>query len=78
MYPLCVVKKDYVVVWVKGLMRLSRGAKVLWEKFESGEEAYIEIQQQRNHAVTIVQEVSYRQGAVDIGEKQESGRGDAG
>ncbi len=77
MYPLCVVKKDYVVVWVKGLMRLSRGAKVLWEKFESGEEAYIEIQQQRNHAVTIVQEVSYRQGAVDIGEKQESGRGDA-
>jgi hypothetical protein len=57
MYPLCVVKKDYVVVWVKGLMRLSRGAKVLWEKFEFGEEADTEIQQQRNHAVTIVQEV---------------------
>lgn len=59
----------------RGLMRLSRGAKVLWEKFESGEEADTEIQQQRNHAVIIVQEASYRQGAV---EKQESGRGDAG
>lgn len=56
-------------------MQLSRGAKVLWEKFESGEEADTEIQQQRNHAVIIVQEASYRQGAV---EKQESGRGDAG
>jgi hypothetical protein len=78
MYPLCVVKKDYVVVWVKGLMRLSRGAKVLWEKFESGEEADTEIQQQRDHVVIIVQEASYRQGAVDIGEKQDSGRGDAG
>jgi hypothetical protein len=75
MYPLCVVKEYYVVVCVKGLMRLSRGAKVLWEKFESGEEADTEIQQQRNHAVIIVQEASYRQGAV---EKQESGRGDAG
>ncbi len=51
---------------------------MLWEKFESGEEADTEIQQQRNHAVTIVQEARYRQGAVDIGEKQESGRGDAG
>ncbi len=37
--------------------RNARGAKVLWEKFESGEEADTEIQQQRNHAVTIVQEV---------------------
>lgn len=62
----------------RGLMRLSRGAIVLWEKFESGEEADTEIQQQRNHAVIIFQEVSYRQGAVNIGEKQESGRGDAG
>ncbi|CAM6051456.1 unnamed protein product [Sphagnum compactum] len=44
MYPLCVVKKDCVVVWVKGPMRLSGGAKVLWEKFESGEEADTEIQ----------------------------------
>ncbi len=43
MYPLCVVKKDCVVVWVKGPMRLSGGAKVLWEKFESGEEADTEI-----------------------------------
>lgn len=59
-------------------MRLSRGAKVLWEKFESGEEADTEIQQQRDHVVIIVQEASYRQGAVDIGEKQDSGRGDAG
>jgi hypothetical protein len=62
----------------RGLMRLSRGAKVLWEKFESGEEADTEIQQQRDHVVIIVQEASYRQGAVDIGEKQDSGRGDAG
>ncbi len=78
MYPMCVVKEEYVLVCVKGLMRLSRGAKVLWEKFESGEEADTEIQQQRNHAVIILQEASYQQGAVDIGEKQESGRGDAG
>jgi hypothetical protein len=62
----------------RGLMRLSRGAKVLWEKFESGEEADTEIQQQRNHTVIIFQEASYWQGAVNIGEKQESGRGDAG
>jgi hypothetical protein len=45
MYPLCAVKKDCVVVWVKGLTRLSRGAKVSCEKFESGEEADTEIQQ---------------------------------
>ncbi len=51
---------------------------MLWEKFESGEEADTEIQQQRDHVVIIVQEASYRQGAVDIGEKQDSGRGDAG
>jgi hypothetical protein len=62
----------------RGLMRLSRGAKVLWEKFDSGEEADNEIQQQRNHAVIIIQEASYQQGAIDIGEKQESGKGDAG
>jgi hypothetical protein len=78
MYPMCVVKEEYVVVCVKGLMRLSRGAKVLWEKFDSGEEADNEIQQQRNHAVIIIQEASYQQGAIDIGEKQESGKGDAG
>ncbi len=78
MFPMCVVKEEYVVVCVKRLMRLSRGAKVLWEKFESGKEADTEIQQQRNHTVIIFQEVSYQQGAVDIGEKQESGRGDAG
>ncbi len=42
-YPSCVVKKDCVVVWVKGPMWLSRGAKVLWEKFKSGEEADTEI-----------------------------------
>jgi len=66
MYPMCVVKKEYVVVCVKGLMRLSRGAKMLWEKFESGEEADTEIQQQRNHTVIIFQEVSYQQGAESI------------
>ncbi len=39
---------------------------MLWEKFESGEEADTEIQQQRNHAVIIFQEVSYQQGAKSI------------
>ncbi len=66
MYPMCVVKEEYVVVCVKGLMQLSRGAKVLWEKLESGEEADTEIQQQRNYVVIIFQEVSYQQGAESI------------